>query len=989
MLNRKNIYRKVLFILYFLVLILAMIPLPQVSSNDNNWYDSGMFRDTTYYHTLNKWKQTYREISNVEKEIKVDDVINLNPSASYFDDELLNKKAFSLSNGDSVKYLVEVEEAGLYYLALDYRFNTDFSSNPTIDVLINGETQYNEATNLRLNVSFEQLERSKKDLYNRYGDEMLPYSNGLNKWYYYYLTDAFNEDASPYLFLLNKGENIVCIKSNNDSLETSSLYLTSLTEVPTYEEYILNYQNIEDEEIRIEAEKFTIKNDMEIKSSYYKSYAMTPNNYKAHVLNMLDGSSMSRSGMSASYSFTVQKEGLYNLTFKYKQNSLAGLAVGKNIYIDGAIPFKEFNDYLFPYQKKWVNYTLNKDGKNLKVYLSKGTHTLTLQSTSQHNIDVLYKLYEVMDKINSLGITINTITGSSSNTNISWKITKYLPTLESDLLAYAKELNDAYNYINSLNPTSKQANEVSMLKVAASKLERLAKKPNKIQNRLGELSNGSGSSYQLIGSAIGYLMNHTMDIDFISLHGDNVKFKKANGSFFGRLWFNIKSFFYSFFDKRYNQKISNDEGTIDVMVASSNLYTNIIQEMIDDDFTKTTGIKVNLNILSNNQAIILNNATNTNPDVILEIDSWLPYTYALRGMLEDLSKYDGFSEITKDIYSSNFIPLIYDKGVYGIPETQGMQLMFYRSDILNSLGLSAPNTWDDVIKILPILQSYQMNFYHPLGYDSAYKGFSLTSPFLYMFNSEVYSDSGYTAEIGSENSVEAVKFMTDLFNIYNLPQQVSSFFEHFRSGTLPIGIGSVDMYLQLKYACPELSGQWGVLPIPGVYNEKTNEVERWTTTYGKCSIMFSSSKKLTSGWEFIKWWHSTKTQITYNQKIKTSLGEKYLIVPANMTALSNSMWDKEILTCITKAAKFSRIPAVIPGSYIVERELSNIWNQVVIEKKNVRVAINEAIPKINRELKRKFEEFGYLKNNEILKNYLVPTNSNIQNWVKGKEFYEE
>ena len=317
-----------------------------------------------------------------------------------------------------------------------------------------------------------------------------------------------------------------------------------------------------------------------------------------------------------------------------------------------------------------------------------------------------------------------------------------------------------------------------------------------------------------------------------------------------------------------------------------------------------------------------------------------------------------------------------------------MNLLFYRKDILNALDLDVPDTWEDVLKMLPTLQSYQMNFYHSLGYNSAYKGFGLTSPIFYMYNAEMYNYNGFTSSLDTEEAVEAIKFMTDLFNVYNLPQQVSSFFECFRSGTLPIGIGGIDLYLQLKYACPELSGQWGVVPIPGVYNSETGKVERWTTTYGKCSIMFASSEKKDKAWKFLKWWHSTEVITNYVETIKSNLGEKYLIVPANMYALNASPWDLEIKEQVMLASPWSRIPAITPGSYIVEREISNIWNSVVIDKTPVRVAINQSIPKINRELQRKLEEFKYIENGVKVKEYLIPTNSNISKWVKGYEFYE-
>ena len=107
-----------------------------------------------------------------------------------------------------------------------------------------------------------------------------------------------------------------------------------------------------------------------------------------------------------------------------------------------------------------------------------------------------------------------------------------------------------------------------------------------------------------------------------------------------------------------------------------------------------------------------------------------------------------------------------------------------------------------------------------------------------------------------------------------------------------------------------------------------------------------------------------------------------------MEALANSPWDYQIKNQIMSAARWSRIPAITPGSYIIEREISNVWNNVVISKVNVRVAINQSVPKINRELNRKFEEFKYLSNGRILKEYKVPMNSNIYDWVKGRDYYE-
>ncbi|NLD26497.1 MAG: extracellular solute-binding protein [Acholeplasmataceae bacterium] len=974
-----------------LILILLMIvylAVQPVFGTTDPFINSDSFRNTTYIRKLRSWLDDY-EIRSDTASIAPDDIIADNPEIPYYYNESYGDNVFAPIAMDMVYYPVIVPAEGLYRIALDYYYDTAFSTNPQIAISVNDEIQYNELSKLKLEVDWESLPREEAKRYNRYGDELIPDSVPLNRWYHYYLEDVQSGEKESYYLLLKAGLNQIGIQSLQDDLLLGKLYLGGYEEIPSYKNYSNNYPNAKmaTEAIVVQAESYVTKNDVEIKPGYYNGVAMTPSNHKNAILNLLDGNSTSRGGVRVDYQVEVPETGFYRLSLKYKQNSLAGLAVARNIYINGKIPFKEVQGYLFAATNSWVNHTIGAEEPYL-FYLEEGIQTISLESTTVHIAETVDSLYRVMEEINSLGLTIKSITSSSEDTMIDWNLTKYLPNLAQDLNNYADRVEAAYDYVNALDPESRQASEVSILKAAANQLRRLAKSPNKVQNRLGELCDGSGSAYQFIGNTIGSLVNERMDIDYFVFHPEDYKLKSARGNIFARFWYAIKTFFYSFFDPRYKITSNREDDVLEVWVAQSSLYVNILQNMVDTGFTEETGIQVRLNVLPSSQKLILNNATGTNPDVVLSIDSWEPYTYALRGMLEDLRIYPGFEDIVSEIYPNNFIPVIYEDGVYAIPETQGMQLLFYRTDIFDFLNLEAPNTWDDVLNILPVLQSSQMNYYHPLGHESAFKGFGLTSPFFYMMGAEVYSDNGFTTVLNQEENIEALRFMTDIFNIYNLPQQVASFFEHFRSGTLPIGLGSIDLYLQIKYACPELTGQWAVLPIPGFFNPETGEIERWTTTYGKSSIIFSSSKMKDEAWEFLRWYHRTDTQIAYVQNIKMYLGERYMIVPANIESLKASPWDEEIKTQIISQARWSRIPAITPGSYIIEREISNIWNKVVIDKMNVRVAVNESIAKINRELSRKFEEFHYLEKGKVIKEYIVPNHNNVSRWVKGRPYEE-
>ena len=951
-------------------------------------FSPSSFRNQNYYRKYESWSQDYDQIDFPETEFGWDTFILDNPGITFESDQGYHSLYAELAKGQSVTLSVNVPSSGLYCLGFDFRMPEVFYTIPTIELLINDEYPFNEASSLELEVNWMIDPLPEDQRYNRYGNELLPRATSLQNWMRYDLDDYNNLTSGPYLFLLEEGLNTVTIVAQNLPLEIGNVYVFGLEENDDYEDYLAQNPFDPDltsgELITIQGQDFQYKNDLEIKASYYKDSSMTPYAYKHTVLNRLDGGSMSRGGTKVTYLFSVSTSGYYHLGMKVLQNHNQGIAVGKNFYLDGEILFSDLSAYTFPTSKRWNTVTLGNEDEAFSIYLEAGEHSLTIESTVSQYVDIVDELHRIMDNINKIGLQVQTITGGNPSDALDWNILKYLPTITEDLIGYAETLETLYDTINEMDDGLSTSPQTSALEVAAKQLRRLAKTPNKIGSKLPEFSEGSGSSYQLIGNVIGSLLNQPLSIDEIYFYND-VELPNPRAPFFVRLWDGIKSFFYSFFDTRYN-RTDVDSETLEVWVGQSSLYLDIIQSMIDQGFTKETGIKVKCSILADTSKIILANATNDNPDVALSVDTWIPYSYALRGMLADLSSYPDFQDVASHHVPNNFTTLIFEDGVYGIPETQSVYLLYYRKDVMNYLGLEIPDTWDDVIGMLPILQSHKMNFYHPLGGENAFKGYGMTTPLIYQYGGEIYTPDGIATTLKEQATVNAIRFMTSLFTIYDLPLQISSFFEHFRSGDIPIGISTVELYLQLKYAAPELSGQWGATVIPGRDTNGDSIVERYSAAYGKASIMFENSEMQTEGWELIKWWNSTETQIAFMQNIKTNLGEKFLVISANMDALEASVWDEEIKEPMLEQALWARTPAITPGSYIVERELSNIWNKVVIDLTDVNVAINESIPRISRELNRKFEEFGYKSQaNPDGKDYIVAMNDNIHLWIGDED----
>ena len=76
----------------------------------------------------------------------------------------------------------------------------------------------------------------------------------------------------------------------------------------------------------------------------------------------------------------------------------------------------------------------------------------------------------------------------------------------------------------------------------------------------------------------------------------------------------------------------------------------------------------------------------------------------------------------------------------------------------------------------------------------------------------------------------------------------------------------------------------------------------------------------------------------------------------------------------------------IPGSYLVEREISNTWNKVVFNDANLRSTISDALIKMNKEIKRKMKEFDYLTDQEeVIRPFSIPSVEIVKAWCEDDE----
>ena len=92
----------------------------------------------------------------------------------------------------------------------------------------------------------------------------------------------------------------------------------------------------------------------------------------------------------------------------------------------------------------------------------------------------------------------------------------------------------------------------------------------------------------------------------------------------------------------------------------------------------------------------------------------------------------------------------------------------------------------------------------PLAQYEGLKPFVATLPFIYQFGGDLYQPNGMSTAINTEETLKGMKLMSELFTLYNLPQRVANFYNHFRYGLLPIGVSDLSTYILLSTAASEL-----------------------------------------------------------------------------------------------------------------------------------------------------------------------------------------
>ncbi len=869
--------------------------------------------------------------------------------------------AVALAPRQVLSFTVPIAEDGTYEMAVKFYPKDALYMDCLIDMNVNGE-EYVSSLPILWADAFSVYGTDRK------GNELVPEQLSITEPYLDVLCNYHDTDCNTLTFDWKAGNQTVTFSPESQDMMLVGIYVKKVSTLPTYAEYLAanaGKADVADVKV-IEAEDYKVKSDSFIRATSQKNAALYPYDTYRKLLNVLEGGSWRESGQKILWEFEVEQDGFYTLGLRYLQNSDTNKAVYRTVEIDGVVPFAEWKTVAFENTdtNKFANKVLDINGEPAKVYLTAGTHTFAMKVTMGPLEEVYDGIVTLMEDINAFGMDIQKLTAGQVDQNRTWNMDYYMPNAVTDIEVFAQRVDALYAKLQEIS--GDEPAYADSLKYASESLRKLLKKPNQIPNKTDLISQGDNSATKYLGNVLGSLNSMPMAVDRFYV-GNTEKLDPANSNVFKNLAESIKSFVWSFSadaaEGSYTATGAEKSTELTVWIARSVPYVQVLQQIIDADYNSVNGTSIQLSIMPSEQKLVLANATKTNPDIVISAAIGTPFNFAVRGAAKNLLDYPDFLDFYSKHYNMEaLVPCTFNGGVYGAAETQDFMVLFYRKDIMKTLGLEIPQTWDDVKYMMPTLLRYNMNFYIPLSANSAYKAFNVTNPFITQNNASYVTDDGSAAAFDTDEYLDAMTEMTELYEIYGMNSAVPSFYNSFRYGEIPMGVASFATYIQLQMAAPELAGKWGIALSPGTKQED-GSIFRYQHAAGSACMVFDNTTRADQAWHFLKWWLGTDTQVKYSYMMQSTYGTEYRWNTGNLTAFSQLSYSEEDKAIIMEQWKHQKEITYHPANYMIERQTSDVWNSVVVDHENLVEKIDRATLITNRELIRKLEEFGFCDEN--------------------------
>lgn len=887
-------------------------------------------------------------------------------------DDFEGKSAVILPETGTVTFSFDVPKAGRYVLEFEYCSVTDKTTSIERILYINDRVPFSEARFLQFKKHWELQyqdgfdpaksdgNRDKAFRTDKAGNEIRPETSTKRLWQTYVCSDKNGFHTAPFEIYFEEGKNTLTLEPLREDVAIHSFTIRPAEDEITWEEYkkTLSGKDKGKDHIYLDAETPSAVSDATIFPNNNRTSSITEPQHATHyLLNTLGDSTTGYIvGQWVEYTFDIDTPGLYTLVFRYKQSFNDGVFVSRKVYIDGEVPFKEANNLRF-YSSNNFRITEAKVGDDTaEFYLDKGRHTVRIETSLGDMAEIISTVSNVQKNVNADYLQILRLTGADPDKYRDYGFMRIMPDTIRDLTAQAKELNRAIDELRTLSKG--RSEQTALLEQAAILMEKMGKDEDQIARNLGTLKSHLGT----LGTWVINAKDQPVQLDYILVQPSGEKLPRAEGNFFNAVNYEMGQFFGSFFTDYSALGVEDTEGLTEDMLqawtVSGRDQAQIIRTQINNKFAPETGIPVTLKLVSSD-ALLPAILAGIGPDLALEGTAATNAAggtgdimdYAIRGALKELNGFSDLDEVKQRFSPSAFINLeLYGK-TYGLPVKQEWMMMFYRTDVLAALELEPPETWDELLAMIPVLQYNNMDIGIGPGLD-------LLSTMTFQRGSTIWTDDGMRINLDSNTVLEAFDYMANMYTQFSLPISFDVA-NRFRTGEMPLTIGGyASTYNSIVVFATEIAGLWDFAPIPGI-RQPDGTINRTCNAGSDPVSMTKDCSNPDNAWKFMKWYTDKDFQVTYSNELIAVIGEAAKNATANLEALEELSWTRhEYDQLMIQSEQLSANPSY-PGKYFLNRYVSFSINNVYNQLADPIETLLGYTPTINKEITRKRTEFGF------------------------------
>ncbi len=866
----------------------------------------------------------------------------------------------------SVTYKLDVPETGVYCMELSYLPIPSNMANIEFSILIDGETPYDTASRATLNKVY--VNDGEIELDSR-GNQVRPAQKQIGMWKTTPLMDVDGLFNDPLIFYLEEGEHELTLDITKGYFALEYLRFYNPDALPTYAEYknsvqsSVSVENTPSTLIRIEGENAAYKSDSTLyPTADNSSYLASPSNPAKTVYNTIGSGNWTKAMQTITWEIPAEEltsDGWYKIGIKARQSAMRGFYSNRRIYVDGEVLCEELNQLKCYYDTEWQVITPSNDSEEIYVYLEGGkAHTITMEVMPGEIGESMRVLDAAVLDINTYYRKILMITGPSPDKYTDYYVHEKIPELLDEFKRLSADLKQIKTDIETL--AGSEGSEAAALERMYLVLDNCVEEPLKIPDYQSQIKDNitalSAWMYDYRGQPL--------EVDYIEIASADQEFSSTKEKFFKSLGFSWQRFYSSFFEDYTNLSDDTGEDAINVWVSLGRDQAMVVKSLVDSEFSPNHDANVSVNLVVG--GVVEATLAGKGPDVALFLGGEFPVNLAARNLLVDMkAEYDDYEEVASRFQEYAATPYTYEDGVYGVPLTQSWAMMFYRKDILSEMGYAAPpETWDDVIDMLPALQRNYMYVGLVLPVVSgvnatisaATESGHTFATLMLQQGMSYYNEDLTMTNFESIEAVQAFEQWTDLYTKYGFEQSYDGF-SRFRTGEYPIVISDYSFFNQLTVASPEIKGLWDFTQIPGTLQED-GTISHAVNSTSSGAVIFNKCKDKEGAWEFIKWFTSAEVQVAYGTQIEGLLGQLGRYTPANTEALQQLSWSKDEQATLLKAQSELREIPIIPASYAVTRNIMNAFRETVNNSENPRDTLLWYNRDINTEITRKRENLG-------------------------------